>query len=129
MQSSTNNSVLSQPCKYLTDSYNSSLASAVHLNLFKSWLCQTDNFKLQQKLLLGAYKLHSLTSDISWKRRKCSRFTFESAYLLPVIKLLPVPSEDNVVLCMEYMNILILFLARSKVSEKAIWRAPAKISY
>lgn len=37
MQSSTNSSVLSLPCKYLTDSYNSSLASTAHLNLFKSW--------------------------------------------------------------------------------------------
>lgn len=57
-------SCLSQQCKYLTDSYNSSLASAVHLNQFKSWLCQTDNLKLQQKLLPGAFDLQSLPSDI-----------------------------------------------------------------
>lgn len=63
MQSSTNSSVLSRPCKYLTDSYNSSLASAPHLNLFKSWLCQNDNSELQRKHAAGGL---SATEPYFW---------------------------------------------------------------
>lgn len=67
MQSSTNSSVLSLPCKYLTDSYNSSPASAAHLNLFKSWTMSDWQLHTRAKKAAcpGACKPQSLVSDIS----------------------------------------------------------------
>lgn len=67
MQSSTNSSVLSLPCKYLTDSYNSSPASAAHLNLFKSWTMSDWQLHTRAKKAAcpGACKPQSLISDIS----------------------------------------------------------------
>lgn len=67
MQSSTNSSVLSLPCKYLTDSYNSSPASAAHLNLFKSWTMSDRQLHTRAKKAAcpGACKPQSLVSDIS----------------------------------------------------------------
>lgn len=67
MQSSTNSSVLSLPCKYLTDSYNSSPASTAHLNLFKSWTMSDWQLHTWAKKAAcpGACKPQSLISDIS----------------------------------------------------------------
>lgn len=51
----------------------------------------TDVLKLQQKLLPAAHKLQSLADNL-WNRSEWQRLVF--AYLLAVIKLLPVASED-----------------------------------
>lgn len=67
----------------------------------------TDTLKLQQKLLPRAYKLQSFADNL-WNSSEWPRLVF--AYLLAVIKLLPVASEDvgnNGYVIYRYFNLVL----------------------
>lgn len=85
----------------------------------------TDMLKLQQKLLPAAYKLQSFADNLR-NRSEWPGLVF--AYLLAVIKLLAVASEDGRNIGFVIYRYFNLVLTHSEASVNLIWRL-AKISH